>query len=603
MKGGGVIRFTLDEARSIRKIRRRTESWSPLADGQIIAQSTLRPIVCHGGYDLHGAKRAVVWANGGKLTGEFEIVDVTVNKQPPEEPPVVYTGRLRDAGFHIWGGNNYIADFSDFGREGLYCLRLKVKETREVADSYVFGIRRSLYLDLARKAARWFYYQRCGCEVPGWHGACHTEDALILEDGRRIDATGGWHDAGDYGKWVGSGAEGIWALATFAEEFGDEEALEEAAWEAEYLCKVYHDGVFHQIFTPLLENVCVWMGAPEKEPPRVVTVEQSSKYPPPPLPFRAFVGACLAKVGRLTKDGEVSERCLSVAREVRDLALRRDDEGLKGRETRLYLILQAGLLLSDLELYRVEPREDYIRDARRRVQEVLSLQDEEGFFWGDRDRSSEERKPFHLVGLYEFLRERSEDPICPEVRDAFRRWADRVLSLAQVSPFGQVGVKAEDGSLRNLGRYQNWRFGAYTWGLATASMLLGRHEYLEVAERQIQWILGLNPADISMMAGVGRGPGCYHHRYCFIEGHEDGVVPGGILNGLVGGTGGPMDIGDFRTGNFVVSDDLPVDYPIIDTDVWGWTYAYKTNEYWTLNNAWFIMGALQVEKAMKELKG
>ena len=154
MKGGGVIRFTLDEARSIRKIRRRTESWSPLADGQIIAQSTLRPIVCHGGYDLHGAKRAVVWANGGKLTGEFEIVDVTVNKQPPEEPPVVYTGRLRDAGFHIWGGNNYIADFSDFGREGLYCLRLKVKETREVADSYVFGIRRSLYLDLARKAAR-----------------------------------------------------------------------------------------------------------------------------------------------------------------------------------------------------------------------------------------------------------------------------------------------------------------------------------------------------------------------------------------------------------------------------------------------------------------
>jgi len=64
-----------------------------------------------------------------------------------------------------------------------------------------------------------------------------------------------------------------------------------------------------------------------------------------------------------------------------------------------------------------------------------------------------------------------------------------------------------------------------------------------------------------------------------------------------------MDIGDFRTGNFVVSDDLPVDYPIIDTDVWGWTYAYKTNEYWTLNNAWFIMGALQMEKAMKELKG
>jgi len=33
--------------------------------------------------------------------------------------------------------------------------------------------------------------------------------------------------------------------------------------------------------------------------------------------------------------------------------------------------------------------------------------------------------------------------------------------------------------------------------------------------------------------------------------------------------------------------------------VWGWTYAHHTNEYWTRNNAWFIMGALQVERARK----
>lgn len=63
-----------------------------------------------------------------------------------------------------------------------------------------------------------------------------------------------------------------------------------------------------------------------------------------------------------------------------------------------------------------------------------------------------------------------------------------------------------------------------------------------------------------------------------------------------------VEIGDLRTGNFVVADKFPVDYPIIDTEVWGWTYAWKTNEYWTLISAWFIMGALQVERAMRELK-
>ena len=151
------LRFDLSEAKSIRRIRQRTESWSPLADGQIISQGTLRPIVCHGGYDVEGIKRAVIWANRGRFTGSFELIDVTTNKQPPGEAAVVYTGRLKEAGFHIWGGNNYIADFSDFKREGLYCLRLKVKETIEVADSYVFRIGKSLYMDLAKKAAKWFY--------------------------------------------------------------------------------------------------------------------------------------------------------------------------------------------------------------------------------------------------------------------------------------------------------------------------------------------------------------------------------------------------------------------------------------------------------------
>jgi len=595
------LRFDLSEAKTIRKIRQRTESWSPLADGQIIAQGTLRPIVCHGGYDVEGVKKAVVWANGGKLTGSFELIDVTVNKQPPGKPPVVYTGRLKEAGFHIWGGNNYIADFSDFKREGLYCLRLNVKETIEVADSYLFRIRRSLYMDLARKAARWFYYQRCGCEVPGWHPPCHTEDAIILEHGGRVDATGGWHDAGDYGKWIRAGTTGVWALASLGEA-GFPEFLDEAAWEARYFCKVYWDGIFHNAFTPLLENVCVWLGAPEKEPPRVLTVSQSLERSPSSLSSTVLTGASLARIGRLLlpHDRELAEKCISIAEEVQAMAVNVDTSKPEyEREASAYLSLQAGLLLADLELYRVSKKERYLKDAQRRVEEVLSLQDGEGFFYSDTARSSWQMEcDFHLVGLYEFLRQNPESRLNSTIKEAFGRWARYLEPFGGLSNFGQIGCRAKDGSVRNIISSGNRVLGAYAWGLATAAMLLGEPKYLKMAEHQIQWILGFNPADISMMAGVGRGPGCYHHRYCFIEGHEDGVVPGGILNGIVGGTGGVIDIGDFRTGNFVVSEELPVDYPIIDTDVWGWTYAYQTNEYWTINNAWFIMGALQVERAI-----
>ena len=125
-------------------------------------------------------------------------------------------------------------------------------------------------------------------------------------------------------------------------------------------------------------------------------------------------------------------------------------------------------------------------------------------------------------------------------------------------------------------------------------------KYLKAAEHLIQWVVGFNPADISMMAGVGRGPGCYHHRYCFMEGCEDGVVPGAVLNGLTTGNGKTIEIGDI-TKNFIIAE-VPIDYPVIDTYGWGWTFGYHTNEYWVPNNAGFIMGAVQVEKAMRILQ-
>ncbi|MCK4700754.1 MAG: hypothetical protein KAT38_10480, partial [Bacteroidales bacterium] len=135
--GDLTIEDKMKQARMIRRIRQKTDSWSPLTPDQIIAQPTLRPIISHGGYAADGTKKAVIWANNTKLTGTFELLDALNNRQHPDPQPVVYTGILKETGSHIWGGNNYIADFSDFRQEGLYFLRLKVNETNEVTDSYV----------------------------------------------------------------------------------------------------------------------------------------------------------------------------------------------------------------------------------------------------------------------------------------------------------------------------------------------------------------------------------------------------------------------------------------------------------------------------------
>ena len=54
------------------------------------------------------------------------------------------------------------------------------------------------------------YKQRCGTEVTKdiagdfAHEACHMQEATVYGDtsGTKIDVSGGWHDAGDYGRYV-----------------------------------------------------------------------------------------------------------------------------------------------------------------------------------------------------------------------------------------------------------------------------------------------------------------------------------------------------------------------------------------------------------------
>ena len=74
------------------------------------------------------------------------------------------------------------------------------------------------------------YGQRCGTAVKitmgsdTWqHGACHQHDADSLKyltgDDKPFPSVGGWHDAGDYGKYVNNGAFSVGMLLAAWEHF------------------------------------------------------------------------------------------------------------------------------------------------------------------------------------------------------------------------------------------------------------------------------------------------------------------------------------------------------------------------------------------------
>src|SRR5207245_2177035 len=103
----------------------------------------------------------------------------------------------------------------------------------------------------AQSAVDFFFVQRCGCTVPGWHKPCHLDDAK-LTNGQHIDATGGWHSAGDYNKLMYEHGDGgvvfalVHAFEAAPEYFGSNhrnsrdlpDALEEALWGAQFVAKM-----------------------------------------------------------------------------------------------------------------------------------------------------------------------------------------------------------------------------------------------------------------------------------------------------------------------------------------------------------------------------
>jgi len=93
----------------------------------------------------------------------------------------------------------HTVDFSDLNAPGEYYV-----EVEHVGFSNKFRIGDDVFVEPFRAAMLGMYGWRCGSEVSfEWqglkfgHGACHLDDG---------PGSGGWHDAGDYGKYTNNGA-------------------------------------------------------------------------------------------------------------------------------------------------------------------------------------------------------------------------------------------------------------------------------------------------------------------------------------------------------------------------------------------------------------
>jgi len=284
-----------------------------------ITQSLPTSVTLHGAAALpYGALRIADHLSVSfSSLSTVDILDADTDAAPPYyyvRSGVVLTIPLvlRAANWHLSGEDVFAFDFSDLTAPGVYRARVP---GFGVSDTFAIGA--GVFGDAARIAARGLYHQRCGTALTMTdhpHGACHTDDAVYhdsvaawpLYNGEPVggykNVAGGWHDAGDYGKYVPTGTSALWFLLTSFElshnlrfgtpsatqhefgadqdtRFGDDwgipesgngvpDVLDEARWELDWLVLLQDEpaasshvrsgGVYHKVTT-----ACWVEGMPE----------------------------------------------------------------------------------------------------------------------------------------------------------------------------------------------------------------------------------------------------------------------------------------------------------------------------------------------------
>ena len=380
------------------------------------------------------------------------------------------------------------------------------------------------------------YYQRCGCALEEAHAgrfahpACHLAPAVNWQDRSiRRRAAGGWHDAGDYGRYTGPGAVAaahlMYAWKLFPGGCSDQlnipesgngipDILNEARYELEWLLRMQRDdGAFHHKCTKA-------RFAPFIMPQNDIETEYLM---PVSNCATGAACACLALASRVYRqyDDPFASRMLFSALRAWDWLERhpehtafRNPEGVRtgqygdqsDTDERFWAACELFAVTED-QRYR-QAAETYYAAGQQLTQ----------FGWADVGGLGA------LCCLFE-LKEAAGDTLYTALKQDFLRQSESALVLSHDSGYGTA--LAPD---------------RYVWGsilpimsnalaMILNTLLTGRTEMRDAALLQWHYALGMNALDRCFVTGFGEKQVLHpHHRPSGADG-VDAPVPGLISGG------------------------------------------------------------------------
>ncbi|MBR2408495.1 MAG: glycoside hydrolase family 9 protein [Lachnospiraceae bacterium] len=463
------------------------------------------------GYQPGSVKKAVFCDLVGAQ--EFSVVNA-------ETEEVVYTGEIYGEKYTKSANEiNSFGDFSEVKDAGSYYVACgEVK-------SHVFEIEVSLYDELLDDMVRMFYLQRCGCEVVDdvfGHGACHTGIAKIYGTEETIDVSGGWHDAGDYGRYVVPAAKSVADLlyayetageGAYSDDLGIPESgngipdlLDEVRYELEWMLKMQAEngGVYHKVSCYNFPGFVM----PEKETaPLYVT----------PVSTTATADFCatmaMAYEFYYEIDPTFAEGCLAAA-----------EKAWAFLEANPNLIFENPAAISTGSYEDGSDKDERYWAAAQMYRATKDAK----YMTALKEMSTKNGMDWTTVGDYGNIAILTmegvdkESSVYSKAYKAIMDQADRFAKTSASNVYGTANTSFNWGSNMTVSNY-----GAVL-GLAYA--LTGEEKYFDAAEANLHYLLGCNSLDICFVTGYGTvSPQNPHHRPSIaVKRAMPGMLVGGV---------------------------------------------------------------------------
>ena len=513
-------------------------------------------------------------------------------------------------------GEWLVGDFSALDKPGVYRAVLAGADPgNPSAWSFPFVVSDGAWSRLPALFLDYLHSQRCGEFENELRGPCHLDDGVRSDTGAAIDASGGWHDAGDLRKWMTTTPLPILGLFELRNRLGlarnhwrerphEDDLLAEAAWGLGWMLKMQDpaSGMFFEDVggggdSRRQPGMSWWYenhsGCYADNSGNRFTDNRRSSGDERTVraqynPLAQYTAVCIL----LDAVDQFHPHEPAFSRLCHDAALRCWDfmKGRRRDDFHGWTSVISWRLLAALRLHArgVVPE----AEVAALVSVILDLQAPGGCWYRDRGRTEPYRgivsaaQP--VIALAAFLDCDYENPLTAQARTALERCRqEHIFPLLATNPFGMMPYGLFTAPGANADTWHPWKDGLVyrffmptdtpekvnhglashwtSWAHALAMLggVLEDPACRDAAFDQLGWLTGNNPLNACMISGVGCRDASPYSRFY-------GTIPGGFSVGPLG----------------TAADEISVELEGRPT--------WNSGEYWTvpLANACLALAAL-----------